>query len=92
MSSVSNVAIELDDNSGVYPYITTDINDGETTSGALDDYEWRVPEKLGSTDIMGDNMRIRITDTTDTTTDNDASNADFEIRGKINLLTGKGKV
>lgn len=59
-------------------------------SAASDSYSWTIPATIGATNLIGNQLRVRIIDTDLTERNYDDSNADFEIKGTIDLTAPDG--
>ncbi|RKY30980.1 MAG: hypothetical protein DRP68_05550, partial [Candidatus Omnitrophota bacterium] len=59
-------------------------------SAASDSYSWTIPATIGTTNLISNQLRVRIIDTDLTERNYDDSNADFEIKGTLTLTAPNG--
>ena len=79
------VAIELS-NDGGGSWLGTAITCTEGARNAEHDLcTWTIPDTLGATSIIGNNLRIRVRDTVLTARNYDLSNVSFEIKGTVTV-------
>lgn len=79
------VKIELSTDGGsTFPLLIA-----ENIDGSLGTYSWAIPSSISSTNLIDSDLRVKITDTDDTTIWDD-SNANFEIKGSVTLTAPDG--
>ncbi|MHC4115196.1 MAG: hypothetical protein ACYSSL_07755, partial [Planctomycetota bacterium] len=83
-SNSASIKLCKDNSTDINNYTTT-INSSITGSYNNGSYAWTIPNTVGATNPIGQNLRIAVVDNVLGTRNYDCSNGRFEIKGTINL-------